>query len=123
LHPKTTETAPFGYLLEVVQEGFDQIPLGQMPVSMTMNGVTFASSRSFTVTPPALRRLYDSLKFFRSRVLLRPQEISNSPEIIRRLGIISVNTAIEVDIFGNVNSTHVMGRKLMNGIGNCCAAT
>jgi hypothetical protein len=38
LHPKTTETAPFGYLLEVVQEGFDQIPLGQMSVSMTMNG-------------------------------------------------------------------------------------
>jgi hypothetical protein len=36
--PKTTETAAFGYLLEVVQEGFDQIPLGQMSVSMTMNG-------------------------------------------------------------------------------------
>src|ERR1035441_5051755 len=31
--------------------------------------------------------------------------------------MISINTAIEVDIFGNVNSTHVMGRKLMNGIG------
>ena len=50
-------------------------------------------------------------------MVLRPQEISNSPEVIRRLGVISINTAIEVDIFGNVNSTHVMGRKLMNGIG------
>jgi succinate CoA transferase len=79
--------------------------------------VKFASSCSFTVTPPALKRMYDNLKFFRPRVLLRPQEISNSPEVIRRLGLISVNTAIEVDIFGNVNSTHVMGRKLMNGIG------
>ena len=37
--------------------------------------------------------------------------------MIRRLGIISINTAIEVDIFGNVNSTHVMGRQMMNGIG------
>ncbi|HSU68078.1 MAG TPA: succinate CoA transferase, partial [Tepidisphaeraceae bacterium] len=79
--------------------------------------VRFASSCSFTVTPPALKRVYDNLAWFRSRVLLRPQEISNSPEVIRRLGIISVNTAIEVDVFGNVNSTHVMGRKLMNGIG------
>ncbi len=36
---------------------------------------------------------------------------------MRRLGIVSINTAIEVDIFGNVNSTHVMGRQMMNGIG------
>ena len=71
----------------------------------------------FTVTPPALKRVYDNLNWFRSRIVLRPQEISNNPEVIRRLGIISINTAIEVDIFGNVNSTHVMGRKLMNGIG------
>ena len=79
--------------------------------------IRFASSCSLTVTPSALQKVYDNLKFFRERVVLRPQEISNSPEIIRRIGVISVNTAIEVDIFGNVNSTHVMGRKLMNGIG------
>ena len=50
-------------------------------------------------------------------MLMRPQEISNHPEIVRRLGIVSMNTAIEVDLFGNVNSTHVMGRQMMNGIG------
>ena len=100
---------PFEMYTEVLQDSvIDLIEHGR---------VTFASSCSFTVTPPALKRVYDNLKFFRPRVVLRPQEISNSPEIIRRLGIISVNTAIEVDIFGNVNSTHVMGRKLMNGIG------
>ena len=48
---------------------------------------------------------------------MRPQEISNHPEVIRRLGLISINTAIEIDIFGNVNSTHVMGQQMMNGIG------
>jgi acetyl-CoA hydrolase len=79
--------------------------------------VTFASSCSLTVTSQILKKVYDNLDWFRSRIVLRPQEISNNPEVIRRLGIISVNTAIEVDIFGNVNSTHVMGRKLMNGIG------
>ena len=28
-----------------------------------------------------------------------------------------MNTAIEVDIYGNVNSTHICGTKIMNGIG------
>ncbi len=69
------------------------------------------------MTAEVLERIYANLDWFRSRILLRPQEISNHPEVIRRLGLISINTAIEVDIFGNVNSTHVMGRKLMNGIG------
>ena len=100
---------PFEMYTEVLQDSVVDL--------IERERVRFASSCSFTVTPQALRRVYDNLKWFRARVLLRPQEISNSPEIIRRLGLISVNTAIEVDVFGNVNSTHVMGRKLMNGIG------
>ena len=79
--------------------------------------VRFASSCSLTVSPEVLASVYENLEWFRPRLLLRPQEISNHPEVIRRLGIISINTAIEVDIFGNVNSTHVMGRQMMNGIG------
>ena len=61
--------------------------------------------------------LYDNIDVMKERVLLRPQEITNHPEMIRRLGIIAVNTALEADIFGNVNSTHVLGSKMMNGIG------
>jgi hypothetical protein len=49
--------------------------------------------------------------------VLRPQEISNHPEVIRRLGLITINTALECDIYGNVNSTHVGGTHMMNGIG------
>jgi acetyl-CoA hydrolase len=79
--------------------------------------VTFASTCSLTLSQDAIKRVYDDLSWFRSRVLMRPQEISNHPEVIRRLGLVSINTAIEVDIFGNVNSTHVMGRQMMNGIG------
>ena len=54
---------------------------------------------------------------FGPRFVLRPQEISNNPEVIRRLGLFSINTALEADIAGNVNSTHVLGRSMMNGIG------
>ena len=49
--------------------------------------------------------------------MLRPQNISNTPGLIRRLGVIAINTAIEFDIYGNVNSTHIGGSRLMNGIG------
>jgi len=84
---------------------------------MKQEKVRFASGCSLTVTNPVLKDIYSNIEFFRSKFLLRPQEITNSPEIVRRLGILSVNTAIEVDITGNVNSTHVLGRSMMNGIG------
>ena len=84
---------------------------------MKQGKVRFASGCSLTVTNAVLQDIYANLEFFRSKFLLRPQEITNSPEIVRRIGIISINTAIEVDIAGNVNSTHVLGRNMMNGIG------
>lgn len=77
----------------------------------------FVSGVSLTVTNPVLQSIYDNLDYFRGRLLLRPQEIANNPEIVRRIGIISINTALEADIFGNINSTHVLGQKMMNGIG------
>ena len=78
---------------------------------------SFVSGVSLTVTDPVLQGIYDNLDAFRGRLLLRPQEIANNPEIVRRIGIISINTALEADIFGNINSTHVLGQKMMNGIG------
>ena len=70
-----------------------------------------------TVTNECLQGIYDDIDFFRDKLVMRPSEISNNPEIIRRLGVISINTAIEADIYGNVNSTHISGTKMMNGIG------
>jgi propionyl-CoA:succinyl-CoA transferase len=78
---------------------------------------TFASTCALTLSPSLQKEFNANLSFFRDRVIMRPQEISNHPEIVRRLGIVSMNTAIEIDLFGNVNSTHVMGRQMMNGIG------
>ena len=49
---------------------------------------------------------------FRDKMILRPQEISNHPELIRRLGCIAMNGLIEIDIYGNVNSTHIMGSRI-----------
>lgn len=100
---------PFEMFSEVIQDSVIGL--------MESGDVSFGSATSLTLSPPVLKRVYDNLDYFKERMLLRPQEISNNPELVRRLGIISINSAIELDIFGNVNSTHVMGKDLMNGIG------
>ena len=77
----------------------------------------FASASSITLSSPVHERFIRHISDYRSRLLLRPQEISNHPEVVRRLGLIALNTALEFDIYGNVNSTHVAGTGMMNGIG------
>ena len=77
----------------------------------------FVSTSSIALGEENRRRFYENIDFFKDKILLRPQEITNHPEVVRRLGVISLNTPIEVDIYGNVNSTHIMGTKMMNGIG------
>lgn len=79
--------------------------------------LSFASGSAITLSSAWTRRVLDNLEEYRDKVVLRPQEISNHPEVIRRLGIIGINTALEFDIYGNINSTHVNGTMMMNGIG------
>jgi len=94
---------------EVIQDGmFDLIDAGKLK---------FASGTSLTPSPSGLERFHTNLATYRKKMMFRPQEIANSPEIARRLGVIAMNTAIEFDIYGHVNSTHIMGTKMMNGIG------
>jgi acetyl-CoA hydrolase/succinyl-CoA:acetate CoA-transferase len=94
---------------EVLQDStFDLIDAGVMD---------FASASSITVSKQCYDRVFGNLDKYRDKMVLRPQNISNTPGLIRRLGVIAINTAIEFDIYGNVNSTHISGTNIMNGIG------
>ncbi|MGG0718054.1 acetyl-CoA hydrolase/transferase family protein [Robertmurraya massiliosenegalensis] len=94
---------------EVLQDAvFDLIDVGK---------VNFASCCSITLSEEKMEKVLGHFEQYRDKIVMRPQEISNHPEIIRRLGLISINTALEFDIYGNVNSTHVSGTRMMNGIG------
>ncbi|WP_299231787.1 acetyl-CoA hydrolase/transferase family protein [uncultured Halomonas sp.] len=103
---------PFEHLTmysEVLQDStFDLLDSGKLD---------YASGCSITLSEACGERVWPRLDDYRDRLILRPQELSNHPGIVRRLGIIAINTALEVDIYGNVNSTHVGGTKMMNGIG------
>jgi succinyl-CoA:acetate CoA-transferase len=84
---------------------------------LTSGKIAFASSTALTPSPECADKYYPRLREFKDKIVLRPQEISNNPEVIRRLGIIAMNTAVEVDIYGHVNSTMAAGTKMLNGIG------
>lgn len=77
----------------------------------------YASASSITVTKECYQKILSQFDQYKDKIVLRPQNISNSPEIIRRLGVIAINTALEFDLYGNVNSTHLSGTNMMNGIG------
>lgn len=94
---------------EVLQDGmFSLIDSGK---------VDAVSTASISASPEGLKHFYEHIDDYRRKIVIRPQEISNNPEVIRRIGAIAMNTAIEFDIYGQVNSTHIGGSRLMNGIG------
>lgn len=94
---------------EVVQDGM---------LHLIKHGtVKYASATSLALSADGIDELVNNIDFYREHLVLRPQEISNHPEIVRRLGIIAMNGMLEADIYGNVNSSHVMGTSIMNGIG------
>jgi len=94
---------------EVIQDGM---------LELLKSGVLrMASGTSFSLSPDGIQEFIDNIAFYRERIVLRPQEMSNHPELIRRLGCLSMNGMIEADIYGNVNSTHLMASRIQNGIG------
>lgn len=94
---------------EVLQDGMlNLIKAGKMD---------FASATAVSLSPEAADEFNRDVDLYRAKVVLRPQEISNHPEVIRRIGVIAMNALIEADIYGNVNSTHIRGSSIMNGIG------
>ncbi|MDO4702988.1 acetyl-CoA hydrolase/transferase family protein [Tannerella sp.] len=103
------EIPAFNIYTEVIQDAVIKL--------MEEGRVIFASGCSLSVSREAMKEIYSRLDFFKDKLLLRPEEISNNPELVRRMGLITINTALEADIFGNINSTHVLGTKMMNGIG------
>jgi succinyl-CoA:acetate CoA-transferase len=94
---------------EVIQDGM--LDLLQDEV------LSVASATSFSLSPAGIERFLANIDFFRQRIILRTQEISNHPELVRRLGCIAMNGMVEADLYGNINSTHVAGTSIINGVG------
>jgi succinate CoA transferase len=105
----TSQIPPFTMYSEVFQDS--QVDL------MTCGRLLGASATGLNLTSDKMKQIVGDIDYFAPRIVLRPQEISNNPGVIRRLGVIALNTALELDIYGNVNSSHVCGMDIMNGVG------
>ena len=69
----------FQMYTEVIQDSVIQL--------MKDGKCTFASGCSLTISPSILDEVYANFDFYRDKFILRPQELSNNPEIIRNCTI------------------------------------
>jgi len=94
---------------EVIQDGMLDL--------IRTDTLRVASATALSLSPEGVEEFQRNIDHYRSRIVLRPQEMSNHAELVRRLGCIAINGMVEADIYGNVNSTHVAGTSIINGIG------
>lgn len=98
-----------GYFGEVIQDGLlNMIDAGDLCA---------ASATSLALSEAGREQLYENIDRYAADIVLRPAALSNSPELINRFGVIAINSALEVDLYGHANSTHVAGSRMLNGIG------
>jgi succinyl-CoA:acetate CoA-transferase len=94
---------------EVIQDGMLDL--------IRTDTIRMASATALSLSPEGVQEFARNIDHYRERIVLRPQEISNHAELVRRLGCIGINGMVEADLYGNVNSTHVAGTSIINGIG------
>jgi len=76
-----------------------------------------ASATSLALSEAGQERLFDDVERYAENVVLRPADVSNNPALIDQFGIVGVNSAVDVDLYGNANATHIGGTRIVNGIG------
>ncbi len=105
-------TSPFENLIvftEVLQDTFLDF--------MDSGKCKYINCTSLSLSNEGFEIWWKNFEKYKDMVLMRPQQISNNPEVIRRLGAIGMNTPLEFDIFAHANSTHAGGTRMLNGIG------
>jgi succinyl-CoA:acetate CoA-transferase len=97
------------YFGEVAQDGLvDLLEAGTLAA---------ASATALVLGDDGIDRLLDRPELVAETVLTRSMSVSNDPGLIRAFGVVAINTAVEVDVYGHTNSSHVRGSHLLQGIG------
>ncbi len=103
------EIPPFTMFAEVCQDSLLDL--------MDAGRLTTISTTSLTLSKGHMQRVFSNMDRYIPNIILRAQEVSNNPELVRRLGVIAMNTAIEVDHVGHVNSTQHPSANIVRRIG------
>jgi len=97
------------YFGEVIQDGLLDL--------LDDGAVKSASGTSLALSAEGQERLFADLDAYAGDIVVRPASVSNSPGLVDRFGVVGVNSALSVDVYGHVNSTHVGGTHVVNGVG------
>lgn len=97
------------YYGEVIQDGLLEL--------IADGALEAASGTGIVISQEWMDRVYDEPEAFTDALCIRPVDVSNEPSVIRRLGLVGVNSAVEVDVYGNANSSYVRGSRVLQGIG------
>jgi succinyl-CoA:acetate CoA-transferase len=97
------------YFGEVIQDGLLDL--------LDADELSAASATALALSREGQDRLFADVERYADSLVLRPAEVSNAPGVVSRMGVVAVNAAVEADLYGNVNSTHVDGTRLLNGVG------
>lgn len=93
-------------------------------IDLLLSGnINYVRGAALRLSESGLRKLIDNIDRLKGKISILPQDISNSASNLEECRLIAVNTAIEFDYMGNVNSTHVLGNRIMNGIGGAADFT
>lgn len=99
----------FNVWTEVIQDGFlDLIDTGKVE-AISCCGTCF--------TNEGMDRLFADFERYTRQITIRQAVVTNGPEMVRRLGLICMNTPAEFDIYAHVNSSMINGSKILNGVG------
>jgi succinyl-CoA:acetate CoA-transferase len=97
------------YYGEVIQDGLlDLLDAGEL---------ASASATTLALSADGQEQFFEDIEHYAEDVVVRPADVSNAPEVVVRMGVVAVNSALEVDVYGHVNSTHVNGSRVINGLG------
>jgi succinyl-CoA:acetate CoA-transferase len=78
--------------------------------------VEWVSGTALRLTPEGWGTFAANLERYKRCMVLRPVSVSNSAELIQRLGVIGINGCLEMDLQGQVNSSHVLGSRVIGGV-------
>lgn len=109
LEPLCELDREINYFGEVIQDGLLDL--------IDKQHLNSASATTLALSQEGQDKFIENIDRYTENIVLRPADISNNPSLIDRFGVIAVNSALEVDIYGHVNSTHVNGTRIINGIG------
>lgn len=110
-------------LIELMKAGFKNLNmytevLGEQALMAMLDGTILnASTTAMDMTDEGFHKMYEKMDYIREHLALRNLAFTNGPAQIMSYDLVSMNGALEVDIYGNVNSSHAFGTHMVNGIG------